>query len=168
MALNAAERQQVYRSALAMARALGPNADPNEIARSVKSRSESYRSESFFAFLNIARSAVNTANMGRELSSNPDYRPAAADLPIDPTIRGNMRRFQYRVVVNATNPDTLETFETAFNIRSSTSLTAQELAEQAIRAFQRNQLERDYRARIQQIGDQAAYEVFVVGAGRRG
>lgn len=167
MALSAATEALLYRSAIAMARASGPDADAAEIARRLKGRTANVEGESFFSFLNIANAAVRAAQAAREIGSDPDRIFRKGDLPTDPTLNNRNREFIYRVVVSATNPDDLSTLEVLTVIRSNTALTLEELEQQAIRAFQRNDLERDYRARIAQFGSNTAYEVFIVSAAVR-
>jgi len=167
VALSAATTALLYRSAIAMARAGGPDADAAEIARRIRGRTANVEGESYLSFFNIAQAAIRAVNAARELSGDPDTIFRKGDLPTDPTLNNRNREFLYRVVVSATNPDDLSNLEVLTVIRSNEALTLEQLEQMAIRAFQRNDLERDYRARVAQFGSNTAYEVFVVSAAVR-
>ena len=167
MALSQVVIAQLWRSAVAMATRDGPRASIDNIARRLYNRQPNPGEEPYLSFRNIAVSAVNAANTARQMQNNPGVAPAGRDLPIDPSISSAEPQYQYRVLVRATDPNTGEVFETAVFIQSDVPLSENQLADAAEQSFRDNQLERDYRARINAVGNNPAIEVTVLSAGRR-
>lgn len=166
MALSREQLALISRTAQAMARADGVGADQGNITQRLADRFGRHEADEMQQLRVVARSAIRTRELAREMEEDPTQAIAANRHAIDVGILPGEPRFRYRTVVRATNPDTGEAFETATNVESTRPLTFQQVSELAREHFRTNQLEDNYRARVDGAGQQPIYEVWLVNAGR--
>lgn len=136
MALNRFETRTELLSALGM---IGrePTLDATAIAQRLYARRDmlTQGTESFFSYLNIARSARNITDAAQRLRDDPLTRLTAATIPVDPSMDRRMMRYQYRVRVDIRNPDGSVRSTNVEVIRSPDRLTDHEAREAARHQF---------------------------------
>ena len=132
MALNRFEQRAELLSALGMIGAQ-PGLTANDIAQRLYQRRdmEAHAGESYFSYLNLARSAVAISGAAARLRNDPETRLTAATIPVDPSMDRRMMRYQYRVRIEVRNPDGSVRSSNVYVVRSNDRLSDHEAREVA-------------------------------------
>lgn len=105
------------------------------------------------------------------MTANPTEAGAALarDYPLNPGIRANQPRYEYRTVVRGRGNG--REFETAVTVRSSRRLSAQEVQDRAARAFVRvggGDNRTEYGNRVRSLGAAPQIDTFIISASQSG
>lgn len=140
------------------------HADVNAIASRVWKDRPQNSSAAYLQYRNIATQAVRMARSAQTLQVNPNL--TVLNLPVDPGIRGNQRRYAYRVVVVVRDGSGNERQSTAVTVRSTANLTGGEVQEMAIAQVQQNSpAYPDQSIRIVNLNRQWTIDAYIVAAG---
>ena len=142
MSVTRSQANDLYTRALAIARSEAsrgrdPRTQTNEIARRLWDTTQGTNGPNYT--YTDARNATLRALRARDtasaLTSDPTNAGAALarDYPLNPGIRANQPRYEYRTVVRGRGGG--REFETAVVVRSNTRLSADEVATRAARSF---------------------------------
>lgn len=170
MAFNAAERERLYRSAVAMIlqsdRQRGEYSLTQQLKRAYPPEILD-RPQPHNAYQAIARQALIGVERGREAQALGDRALPLARLPTDPGIRADDPRYRYRVLVTATGAAG-RSVSFAIDINSDTRMSQSELEEFARENFDgEGSSGRSDAQAIAALGPQAAITATVLTAGQR-
>lgn len=168
MAITGARAGEVYRTALAIISSRGGNVSEIGLTRQLQRDYPELTGQTYQAFQAIARRAI----AGHEAAAVVQRRPVNAvpgrELPVDPSIREEAPRYQYRVLIQAVSRDGTASWEYAVDVQSDQVLSRTDLEQIAEQRFRGRQPRQSYRERRTELGDNPDISVLVLSAGRRG
>lgn len=174
MSATRSQANDLFTQALAMARAEAsqgrdPRSQTNELATRLWGRIQG-RAGAQFEYRdarNAVLRALRARDTARALTEDPTQAGAALarDYPLNPGIRANQPRYEYRTVVRGIGNG--RQFETAVVVRSSTRLSADEVSERAARAFVRvggSDNRTEYGTRVRDLGATPQIDTYIISA----
>ena len=174
MSVTRSQANDLYTRALAIARSEAsrgrdPRTQTNAIARRLWDTTQGTNGPNYT--YTDARNATLRALRARDtasaLTSDPTNAGAALarDYPLNPGIRANQPRYEYRTVVRGRGGG--REFETAVVVRSNSRLSADQVAERAAAAYVRiggAENRGDYGERVRSLGSAPQIDTFIIGA----
>jgi hypothetical protein len=101
------------------------------------------------------------------MQANPNTPYGAANLPIDPSIGPGNERYNYRILVIVTDPNTGHEVRYTVDARSDVPRSLNDLTQMAVQQFQQWAPTPESRRGVAQVGQNAHIDVQVLSAGRR-
>jgi len=166
MPITDALRALALRSAEAFRRAQGDQPHIGEITRSLRDKFDPFRRYSYGIFQRIAERADRAYRAGRAMDESADQSSPFKGVPRAPASGDSSAKYSYRVVIVVTPADGGDEFSTAITVTSDRAMSPAEVRAEAYQAYQENRLERDYRSKIEALGDGPTIDIYIVGASR--